>query len=295
MSGPIAKDVTDTALLVAHHRAVETARPRPLFRDPLAARLAGDDGRRIAEAMPTVAMTGWVVAMRTLVIDRYVAEAIARGVDTVVNLGAGMDTRPYRMDLPASLRWIEADHARIVDLKEERLAGEVPRCRVERVRVDLADDAARRAFLAGIGGRKLVLTEGVVVYLDEDAAGALADDLRALPDVDGWIVDRVSPEAAAHRRRAGADEALRNAPFRFSPPDWTAFFAAHGWRPRETRYLADEGDRVGRAPPLPLPVRLLLAASRRFAPAGKRDGFRASMGYVLLEPAPPHAPTGSTP
>jgi len=34
---------------------------------------------------------------------------VGRGVDVVVNLAAGLDTRPYRMDLPASLLWIEVD------------------------------------------------------------------------------------------------------------------------------------------------------------------------------------------
>ena len=50
----------------------------------------------------------WMTVVRTVVIDRYLQEAIARGVDTVVNLGAGLDTRPYRMTLPASLSWVEA-------------------------------------------------------------------------------------------------------------------------------------------------------------------------------------------
>jgi O-methyltransferase involved in polyketide biosynthesis len=54
------QQVSDTAFLVAHHRAVETARPDALFRDPLAGLLAGDAGRRMAEFMPTHAMTGWV-------------------------------------------------------------------------------------------------------------------------------------------------------------------------------------------------------------------------------------------
>ena len=50
----------------------------------------------------------WMTVVRTVVIDRYLQEAIARGVDTVVNLGACLDTRPYRMTLPASLSWVEA-------------------------------------------------------------------------------------------------------------------------------------------------------------------------------------------
>ena len=62
----------------------------------------------------------------------------------VVNLAAGLDARPYRMALPPNLDWIEVDLPDLVDYKERILAGETPACRLERVRLDLADVAARR-------------------------------------------------------------------------------------------------------------------------------------------------------
>jgi hypothetical protein len=92
--------VSDTAFWVARHRANESARPDALFHDPLAARLAGERGAEIARTLPNAHMTGWAVVMRTLIIDELILSAIAQGVDTVVNLGAGLDTRPYRMALP---------------------------------------------------------------------------------------------------------------------------------------------------------------------------------------------------
>lgn len=90
-SESLIEHVSDTAFLVAQLRAVESARPDALFRDRLAARLAGERGRRIAEATPNP-VTAWQIAMRTVIIDRYVLEA--QGVDTILNLGAGLDTRP---------------------------------------------------------------------------------------------------------------------------------------------------------------------------------------------------------
>lgn len=279
-------DVSDTAYWIAHHRAVETARPDALFRDPLAGRLAGERGRDIAAAMPVPRMIGWSVTIRTCIVDDYIRSAVARGVDTVVNLGAGLDTRPYRMDLPARLRWVEADYPRIIEYKESVLAGEHPTCRLERVKIDLADRSQRQAFLAGLDAqaqRLLVLTEGVVPYLEVEEAAALADDLKALDHAAGWVVDYFSAEANRFRRRSGMTKAMQNAPFRFTPEDPFAFFAAHGWRTAEIRYLPDEGDRLRR----PMPVNPLLKAFvgfiTLFAPPARRDALRRFAGYMLLE------------
>ena len=90
----------DTALLAAGWRAMESSRSDALFDDPLAAGLAGESGLRIAATLPDGA---WVVAIRTVVIDGFVRSAIASPVDTIINIGAGLDTRPYRMELPSSL------------------------------------------------------------------------------------------------------------------------------------------------------------------------------------------------
>src|SRR6266704_1678162 len=100
MDSPI-KDVSDTAFWIAYLRALESNRGDALFHDPFAAQLAGERGRKISEAMPTSRIVGWTVALRTKIIDEFIAFAINGGVDTVFNLGAGLDTRPYRLSLPS--------------------------------------------------------------------------------------------------------------------------------------------------------------------------------------------------
>jgi methyltransferase (TIGR00027 family) len=282
----LVRHVSDTAFLVAQHRAVESARKDALFSDPLAARLAGEQGRVLVASAPAGKMTGWQVAVRTPVIDDLVRQAVARGVDTIINLGAGLDTRPYRLDLPAALTWIEVDFPDVIAFKTERLVGEAPRCKLERIALDLSQIPARRELLARLdarAGRALILTEGVVPYLDNEAAGALADDLRALAHVDSWIVDYFSPEVLAYRRRRGAD--MSQAPFKFEPADWSAFFAQHGWKSREARHLPIEGRRLGRRPPLPWPVQVLTTLLWPITPPGRRKRMSEFAGYVVLEPA----------
>src|SRR5580692_642368 len=102
------QDVSETALMVAMWRARENEHPKPLFRDPFAAKLAGERGRQIIAGLPKrrAFMSHWMMAIRTAIIDEMIRKAIAEGVDTILNLGAGLDTRPYRMDLPGDLLWI---------------------------------------------------------------------------------------------------------------------------------------------------------------------------------------------
>jgi methyltransferase (TIGR00027 family) len=287
MTEPTIKDVSDTAFWIAHLRALESERADALFRDPLAARLAGERGREITASMPIPRMVGWMVAIRTCIIDDDVESAIDEGVDTVLNLGAGLDTRPYRMNLPASLHWIEADYPHIIEYKESVLAGEKARCQLERVKIDLADLPQRRKLLASVNaraGKMLVVTEGVVPYLSLEEAAALADDLRALDHVRHWVVDYFSDEAMKYRRHKRMQRAMQNAPLRFAPADWFGFFREHGWQAKEIRYVTEEAERLRR--PIPLPTLMMLAMKTwsLFASKERRKAVLQSMGYVLLEP-----------
>lgn len=142
----VVESVMDTAYLIAAQRALESARPDALFHDPLAEKLAGDRGGAIVARHPHRAVGSWAVAIRTVIIDDYIKTSVAMGVDTVLNLGAGLDTRPYRLSLPETLRWIEADYAPMMEFKESQLANESPRCKLERCKLDLSDVQARRGF-----------------------------------------------------------------------------------------------------------------------------------------------------
>jgi methyltransferase (TIGR00027 family) len=280
-------DVSDTAFWIAYHRALETGRPDALFRDPFAARLAGERGRRISEAMPTSRFVAWTVALRTRIIDDYIASALRSGIDTVLCLGAGLDARPYRLALPPDVRWIEADYPHVIDYKEDILRQETPACRLERVRIDLADTAERQKLLDRVDASSqgvLVLTEGVIPYLSNDDAASLADALRSLHHVRFWIVDYLSAQAVRFRRRRRVSRAMQNAPFKFAPGDWFAFFHQHGWRVKEIRYYPEEAVRYARAVPLPLVARLLLRVSRSWRHENRRNGFRRFGGYAVLEP-----------
>jgi methyltransferase (TIGR00027 family) len=254
------RNVSDTARLVAIDRAVETARPDALFRDPFARRLAGERGARIAKSNPLGGRKsgiGWPIVTRTYVIDRMIQAHIAQGGDAVINLAAGLYTRPYRMDMPSSLQWIEVDLPEILAHKEEILRGEKPVCSLERVRLDLSNVLARRELFARLGRqlrKALVITEGLVVYLSSGEVGLLAQDLAAQPSFRSWILDLVSPKLLATLQKRMTSNLQQAAPFKFAPQEGPAFFARFGWTVVKANSLLREAARLDRLPFYLVPI-----------------------------------------
>jgi methyltransferase (TIGR00027 family) len=251
LAEPIISNVSDTARWVAVYRAWETARPDALFRDQFAERLAGERGKAIAAATPRAAVTGWAAVTRTKLIDDMVLDSIAQGCDRVLNLAAGFDTRPYRLPLPKGLTWIEADLPALIDEKRRLLDGETPACNLLREAVDLADSAARAAFLARVlegAAKALVITEGLVVYLTDDTVRALARDLAAQPAMRWWVLDMMSPRMRAMISDGMGGRHPARALVRFAPEEGVVFFEALGWHAHDVKSIFRAGVRFRRAP-----------------------------------------------
>jgi methyltransferase (TIGR00027 family) len=282
MTNAMFDDVTDTASWVAAYRAKESARPDALFRDSLAERVTDERGRRIADEIVGTENFEWAIVLRTLILDELIGAAVGSGVDAVLNLGAGMDTRPYRLSLPSALRWFEVDHAKVIERKEERLRGESPVCVLRRVPMDLANLAERRTLFAEVNDsskRVLVVAEGMIGYLRNEDVGVFATDLAGCGHFSEWIVDYSSPMLRkAMRRRRKVQEHFRMTPPRFDPQDWDGFFSQHGWTVRSMRFLGEEGDRRGRPVPLPWWMRILTRLS-----ASQRTEVRKMLGFAMME------------
>lgn len=173
-----------TADGVAMMRALEQHAPRPLFDDPLAARMLSGWPAVVVAHRPLrwlflhaleragPGLYGAVVC-RTRAIDDACRSALATGIGRVVVVGAGMDTRPYRMPEMAAARVWEFDLPSVQAAKKATLAqalGALP-THVSYVPLDLTKpDAAD--VLAGAGtGRTLLICEAVTMYVADEAVG----------------------------------------------------------------------------------------------------------------------------
>lgn len=109
-----------TARMCAASRYEESSRADSLFDDPLSKRLAGSEGL----AQP---MGSWIMTPRTRYADDYLREHYGHGCRQLVLLGAGMDSRAYRMAGLDELRVFEVDQPTIFDVKEPLVERDKPK------------------------------------------------------------------------------------------------------------------------------------------------------------------------
>ena len=278
------QNVSDTALWVAVYRAMETERPDALFRDPYAARLAGERGVKIVEEMKQGRSMAWAMIVRTAVMDEMILDRIRNGgVDTVLNLAAGLDTRAWRLPLPPGLDWIDVDLPAMTEYKATRMRDETPVCRYQAIAADLTNVAIREALFTQVGRTArtmLVVTEGLLIYLSEEEVTSLAHALHVLPAARWWITDIASPMLLEWMRKSWGRTVERgNAPFRFGPENSAEFFAPLGWHEAEYHAQMAEARRLGREMRMMWFWRFI----SRFMRAKRRAAMARMSGMLLLE------------
>ncbi|MBC8121434.1 MAG: class I SAM-dependent methyltransferase [Gemmatimonadaceae bacterium] len=279
--------VPDTSFLMAVFRAVESSRPDALFKDPFAELLAGDRGYELQQSQPGGGKRGSLsYTVRTVVLDEMIAEAVTDGYDSVLSLGAGLDARPFRLVLPPDLLWVEADLAPVIAYKQGMLARYRPNCHLESYAVDVGDAKARQKLLDRVvssSGRALVLTEGLLAYLDADQVSHLAQELAARRTFQRWLTDLATPYAQkAMQKKIERLQDVGGSWLKFAPPEGVAFFADSGWRETEFCSLLEEGLRRKRTP---MPRLFGTLLKRIASPTGWRTLCRMAGGVHVLSRA----------
>lgn len=250
MSPAIAMNcVQDTARWAAVARAIESKRKDALFRDPFAELFVGDQMAQLTELSKQVGSV-WPVVTRTVLLDRLLLNSIRDGVDAVLNLAAGYDTRPYRLALPQDLVWLDVDHAEVLAAKAQGLGNTKPSCVVERHSVDLADEVARQGLLGLVKqrfARVLVLTEGLLYYLTMDAALQLAGELHELHP-QRWFFDIHNPALNRMILKRSGKALQGTATMHFASDRGAEVFEQAGWQVHSVTSTAKAAGKLGRLP-----------------------------------------------
>jgi O-methyltransferase involved in polyketide biosynthesis len=144
------------------------------------------------------------VGARSRYLDDLLVDCVrTRGLAAVLSVGCGLDSRPWRLDLPASLHWIEVDFPAMLDYKAAVMAGEPPKCRLTRLAAGLNDAGQWREIFAAVAGApSLMITGGLLSYLPAATIEALAAEPAALSGIRCWMAGLTPP---AFARAVGVD------------------------------------------------------------------------------------------
>lgn len=252
-----------SAYWIAAARARESAREDRLFDDPWAAVLAGERG--FASMAASERVTGGenpFLPVRTRYFDDAITGALDAGIRQVVLLGAGLDTRPFRMALPAGVTWYELDRPEIFVTKEPVLANVPARCARSLVPCDLTEDWAHALRATGYEAdrRTLWVGEGLLFYLTPQEVSAVLSATAAESAPGSRFLADVMPSSVAEIR-----------PGSYGHDDPAVLLAANGWEIERLTHAgapdANYGRFVAQARPMPAHRgRAHLVTGRRPAP-----------------------------
>jgi methyltransferase (TIGR00027 family) len=265
-----------TALGAARHRAVhQLLEGGVVFRDPLALPVLGESETDLRARADDRRMRFFVCARQRYAED-VLADAVDRGVDQLVVLGAGLDTFGYRNPYPG-LRVVELDHPATQAWKRERLEAasiEVP-ASVDHAPIDFERDDLTTVLARHIDPARPVLFWwlGVTPYLTLEAITATLTSLGSLPH-SAVVLDHSapSPDATAEARTRTQSRRDRVAALgepwisQFVPDDLARLLISCGF---EHAHLEDEVALVHRVlqrpsatePPAPRVTHLALATT----------------------------------
>ncbi len=161
MAGVRFTEDQSTNLATLYGRALDARAEHPVLGDPT----AEDAVRRIDYDFGKFKVSrsdAFGIAARGKVFDLVVRDFVAAHDEcTVVHLGAGMDSRVFRLDPPATVRWFDVDFPEVIDLRRQVYPG---RANTTMVGASVTDPA----WLHDVPRDRpvMVVAEGLTMYLD---------------------------------------------------------------------------------------------------------------------------------
>jgi methyltransferase (TIGR00027 family) len=268
------REASSTARLMAVQRALESSRPARsrLFVDPLARSFVGPGWRIILAVAHIGVIRNAIESLydfvggpgprasaiaRTRLIDDSI-EQLAPSLTQIVVLGAGFDSRPYRLGCLSRCAVFEVDHPDTQAMKRSLLnhAGEVRPGHVRFVPVDFEiDDLATALLQSGYDTDTpcLFLWEGVTQYLTAEAIDGTLAAIRGLSHAGSYLVFTYVDDAVIGGDSDTFPEAekwlrgvrRRGEPWIFgiAPADTARFLRDRGFLLREDISTAEAGHR----------------------------------------------------
>lgn len=168
--------VSNTAFYCCGIRMEDARRKNPVCNDIFAERFMDERGMLIFEPFKFEKMPNISNISRCRIIDDYVrAELSVNDKLTIITIGSGFDSRPYRLK---GGNWLELDEPRIINYKSDRLPVEECPNPLRRIAVDFARESLAEILESERSDDHTVFViEGVFMYLE---AQAIENTIKAM-------------------------------------------------------------------------------------------------------------------
>lgn len=171
--------VSNTAYYCCGIRMLDAKMSPSVCHDIYAERFMDAKGLEIFEPFKSETMPNISNITRCRLIDDYVTDELFKNPQlTVITIGAGFDTRPYRL---IGGQWIEVDESQIIEHKNEKLPVDECQNALQRIVIDFANESLIDK-LADVSSAEhtVFVIEGVFMYLEPEAVTATINAIQAL-------------------------------------------------------------------------------------------------------------------
>ncbi|MBO9204641.1 MULTISPECIES: class I SAM-dependent methyltransferase [Niastella] len=173
------KAVSKTAYYCGGVRMQDAESAKPLIGDHYAKRLLGKEGIAYWEEFKQFTRPNAGNTARHYLIDSLIKKELAAHPDaTIILIGAGLDSRAYRLD---GGKWIEIDEEAIIAHKNNTLPINECKNPLERIPIDFEKEKLADKLQPYSGRPHVVfIVEGVLMYLTDEQRNAMLTVLTTL-------------------------------------------------------------------------------------------------------------------
>ena len=173
------KPISNTAFYCCGVRMQDAESENPVCRDTYAGHFMDERGLRILSSFASEKNPNAGNVARHRIIDDYIRKELAENPElTIILVGAGFDSRAYRLD---GGNWIELDEPQIISYKNERLPIEHCKNNLQRIAIDFETESLEAKLQEFASDQPvIVVMEGVLIYLSKESIRQTLKTLQRL-------------------------------------------------------------------------------------------------------------------
>jgi methyltransferase (TIGR00027 family) len=171
--------ISNTAYYCCGVRMEDAKKTPSICNDVYAERFMDERGKQIFEPFKSEKMPNISNIVRCRLIDDYLLSELDKNNQlNIITIGAGFDSRPYRL---TGGNWLEIDEPQIISYKNEKLPVDECSNQLRRISIDFAHESLKEKLEEECSGEHTVFViEGVFMYLEPEAIETTINTIQRL-------------------------------------------------------------------------------------------------------------------